>query len=52
MIKHILLQTLSAVRFVFSVIFLTVLFYIACAVLADPLCVFLERKIEFIYGLF
>lgn len=52
MIKHILSGTLSAFRFVFSVLFLTALFYLAFAVLADPLCVFLEKKIDFIYGLF
>ena len=52
MIKHILIQTLAVIRFVFSLIFLSAVFYLAFAVLADPLCVFLERKIEFIYGLF
>lgn len=52
MIRRFLFQTRTVIRFIFSVIFLTAVFYLSFAVLADPLCVFLERKIEFIYGLF
>ena len=50
--KEMLIKILVTVRDIIGVVFLTVLFYAAFAVLSDPLYLFLEKKIEFIYGLF
>ena len=52
MIKKTLLKILAAARAVLGVVFLTAVFYIAFAVLSSPLSLFLEKKLEFIYGLF
>ena len=52
MIKTIFRNILKTILYLCGIIFLTVFFYIAMTVLLDPLNLFLQKKIEFIYGLF
>jgi len=52
MIKTVCRNILQGVIYLCGIIFLTVFFYVALTVFLDPLNLFLEKKIEFIYGLF
>jgi hypothetical protein len=52
MIKTLCLNTFKVIRYILGLVFLIVFFYITLALLLNPLNTFLEKNIEFIYGLF